>query len=378
MVTDSLHLTAPSLGAHARAALETPALVVDLGRTDAAIHTMGDAMRARGVTLRPHAKTHKSLAVGRRQVEAGAVGLTVGTLGEAEVFAAGGFDDLVIAYPLLPVGAKADRLRSLLDVEGMRLAVGVDSPVGARAVAAAAGSAIGRLRVLVEIDSGGARTGVAPAEAGALAAEAAGLGLAVDGVFTHGGHGYAAPGAEGSAGDDEVAGLALAAYSMAGYGVTRAVISAGSTPTAVRSAHGVVTEERPGSYVFGDRQQATLGSVGPDAVAAVVASTVVSVSPAEGRFVIDAGAKSLGKDVAPYLDGHGEVPELGGAVVRRVFDYHGVVERIDGGPLPAVGDVVLVMPNHICPVVNLVDRFAVAMDGRILDWWAVDARGRNG
>src|SRR4029079_4511697 len=97
MVTDALHLTVPPLDAGARASLEQPALVIDLGRTDAAIHTRGDAMRARGVTLRPHAKTHKSLAVGRRQLDAGAVGLTVGTLGEAEVFAAGGFDDLFIA-----------------------------------------------------------------------------------------------------------------------------------------------------------------------------------------------------------------------------------------------------------------------------------------
>ena len=232
--------------------------------------------------------------------------------------------------------------------------------------------------MLVEIDTGGARTGVPPDAAGPLAAEAAALGLAVDGVFTHGGHGYASPDAREAAGEDEVRGLAEAAESLRRHGIESLVVSAGSTPTATISAHGVVTEERPGTYVFGDRQQATLGSIGPDAIAAVVATTVVSVSSAEGRFVIDAGNKSLGKDVAPYLDGHGEIPELGGAIVRRVFDYHGVVERIDGGPLPAVGDVVLVTPNHICPVVNLVDSFAVARDGRIVDRWRVDARGRNG
>jgi D-serine deaminase-like pyridoxal phosphate-dependent protein len=373
----------------ARAAIETPALVVDLARMDAAIERMAVLMGDRGVALRPHAKTHKSVEVGHRQLDAGATGLTVGTLGEAEVFAAGGARDLFIAYPLLPVGAKADRLRWLAAGD-IALSIGIDSVAGARAIAAALGADTGRVRILVEIDSGGRRTGIAPDDAGPLAAEAVSLGLDVVGVFTHGGHGYADPSAGAGAADDEVTSLAQAADALRRVGIEPQVVSAGSTPTAVGSARGVVTEERPGTYVFGDRLQVGLGSIAPDAVAAMVAATVVSVMAGERRFVVDAGAKILGKDVAPYVAGHGELPELGGAVVSRVYDYHGVVElpgapsanpasASDGdAPMPAVGDVVLVVPNHICPVVNLVNTFQVVQGGRIVDEWVVDARGRNG
>jgi D-serine deaminase-like pyridoxal phosphate-dependent protein len=97
----------------------------------------------------------------------------------------------------------------------------------------------------------------------------------------------------------------------------------------------------------------------------------------EGGFIIDAGAKILGKDVAPYLSGHGAVLGHGEPVVARVFDHHGVIEVVDGGSRPAIGAIVWVIPNHVCPVVNLVDEYVVARDGRLVDRWPVDARGRN-
>jgi D-serine deaminase-like pyridoxal phosphate-dependent protein len=172
--------------------------------------------------------------------------------------------------------------------------------------------------------------------------------------------------------------LERAAEAMAREGVPATVLSAGSTPTAVGSARGVVTEERPGTYVFGDRQQVALGSVEPDAIAAVVVATVVSRDVAGSRFVIDAGAKTLGKDIATYVQGHGEVPDLGGLVVRRVYDYHGVVEDVPSDRMPAIGDLVAVVPNHVCPVVNLVDSLAIVRDGVLVDRWPVDARGRSG
>jgi D-serine deaminase-like pyridoxal phosphate-dependent protein len=329
--------TSPRLDPAAAGTIDTPALLIDIDRLAAAIDGMATGLAERGVALRPHAKTHKSLEVGRRQVAAGAVGLTVGTIGEAEVFAAGGFDDLFIAYPLVPRGPKASRLRA---VAGQcRLTVGLDSMAGARAIADALGDAAGTVGVLIEVDSGGRRSGVRPGDAGTLAEAAAGLGLAVRGVFTHGGHGYAGPGARSSAADDEVRGLAEAAAGLAAVGIEARIVSAGSTPTALGSARGVVTEERPGTYVYGDRMQVALGSIGPDAVAAVVAATVVSVDAAARRVVIDAGAKILGKDVAPYVDGHGEIPSLGGAAIARVYDYHGVVELGDDVPLPEVGQI---------------------------------------
>ena len=371
----SAEVRPPSLSDAARATIDTPALLVDLDRVDAAIRRMATAMRERGVALRPHAKTHKSLEVGRRQLEAGAAGLTVGTVGEAEVFAEGGIADLFIAYPMVPLGPKAERLRAVARRANLRL--GIDSIAGAHAVADALGDDRERASVLVEIDCGGRRTGVAPVDAGAVAAAATHLDLSVIGVFTHGGHGYHGPDARRAAAEDEVRGLGEAAMSLRAAGVEPVVVSAGSTPTALDSARGAVTEERPGTYVFGDRQQVALGSIGPDAPAAVVAARVVSVNGPARRFVIDAGAKTLTKDTPPYLAGHAAIPEIG-AVVDRVSDYHGVCEIAEGAALPEVGQIVLAVPNHICPVVDLFATFLVARDGTIIDTWRVDARGRSG
>jgi len=365
----------PALSAAARATIDTPALVVDLDRMDAAIALMQRSMSERGVALRPHAKTHKSIEVGRRQLAAGASGLTVGTIGEAEVFADGGLRELFIAYPLVPLGPKADRLRALAARTSLRL--GIDSVVGARAIASALGDARDRAKVLVEIDSGGRRSGTPPEAAGAVARAAADLGLEVVGVFTHGGHSYHGPDARAAAADDEVRCLTEAAASLRAAGIAPIVISAGSTPSALGSARGAVNEERPGTYVFGDRQQVALGSIAPDAVAAVVAARVTSVSEAGRRFVIDAGAKTLTKDVPAYVSGHAAIPELD-AVIARVSDYHGVVEVPDGAALPEIGQVVVVVPNHVCPVVDLFDGFHVVRDGAIVDGWRVDAHSRSG
>ncbi len=354
--------------------LETPVVVVDLDRTDARIARMAALMRERGVALRPHVKTHKSIEFARRQVSAGAIGLTVATIGEAEVFAEAGFEDIFIAYPIIAVGPKAERLRRLS--ERCSLSVGADSVEGLRALATAGEGASGPLRVLIEIDSGGARTGAEPDLAGRLARRAVDLGLEVAGAFTHEGHGYKGVAARPAAGADAVAGLAAAADSMRAEGIEPAVLSAGSTPTAELSAHGVVTEERPGTYLFSDRLQATLLGEVAEEVALMVLARVVSLGAGDG-FVIDAGAKILAQDVSPLTPGHGAIVGYPEGVVVRLYDHHGVVELPAGSARPAIGSVVWLVPNHVCPVVNLVDDFVVASGGRVVDRWPVDARGRN-
>jgi D-serine deaminase-like pyridoxal phosphate-dependent protein len=298
----------------------------------------------------------------------------VANLGEAEIFADGGFDDLFIAYPVIATGPKSDRLRRLAD--RCSLSVGADSVVGLEALAAALQGATGRLRVVLEIDCGGARTGVPPDASGSLARRASDLGLDVAGVFTHGGHGNNAVGARTAAADDEVAGLAAAAAALRAEGIEPRVLSAGSTPTAVLSARVPVTEERPGTYIFGDRQQAALADEPFEDAALMVLTTVVSAGPGHG-FVIDAGAKILAKDVSSFLTGHGSVLGYPEAVIERVNDHHGIVSTPAGSARPAIGSIVWVMPNHVCPVVNLVDEYVVASDGRVVDRWPVNARGQN-
>ena len=357
------------------AGLDTPVVVVDIDRADARIADMAAVMRERGVALRPHAKTHKSLEFARRQLAAGAVGLTVATIGEAEVFAEGGVDDLFIAYPPFASGPKAGRLCRL--AERCSLSVGADSVAGVEALAAAVRGTARRPSVVIEVDVGGARTGVRPEAAGSIARRAVDLGLTVRGVFTHGGHGYGGRAERLAAAEDEVTGLTAAAGSLRAADVVPLVVSAGSTPTAKLSAHGSITEERPGTYVFGDRQQAFLADQALDDTALLVASTVVSHG-SRGAFVLDAGAKILARDVTPYLAGHGTVVGYPEAVIARVNDHHGVVELPSGTARPAIGEIVWIAPNHVCPVVNLVDEYVIARDGRIVDRWSVDARGRNG
>ncbi len=355
--------------------LDTPRVVVDVARVSANIERLQTEMDRRGIALRPHAKTHKSVAVARMQLAAGARGITVGTLGEAEVLVDAGIEDVFLAYPLAAVGPKAGRLRRLHDA-APALRVGVDSVGGARLLAAAVDGGTAPLRTLIEVDPGNHRTGVAsPAAAAEVALEARRLGLLVDGVFSHGGHGYRVDRAE-AAGADEVRSLDAAAAAIRATGIAIETISAGSTPTMHTAAVGPVNEIRAGTYVYGDRQQAVLRAIPPDGCAVAVAATVVSVF--DDRIVIDAGAKALTKDRAEWLMGFGSIVGYPSLVIERVNDYHGVVAAPSGEPRPRLGEIVAVIPNHICPVIDLVDAFiAVQLDGSTEEW-PVDARGRSG
>jgi D-serine deaminase-like pyridoxal phosphate-dependent protein len=357
------------------AGLDTPAIVIDLDIVERNAHRLGNELARRGIALRPHAKTHKSVALGRLQVDAGARGLTVGNLGEAEVFAAGGLDDLFIAYPIWADGPKAARLRALHDNEALRLAVGFDSIAGAERLAAAVAGSRRRLSVVLELDPGNRRTGAPAQAAGLIAAAARNLGLDVRGVFTHGGHAYQ-PGAAEPAGADEVATLTAGASALTAEGIEPVVISAGSTPTQLTAAVAPVNEMRAGTYLIGDRQQWTIGAVPDDGIAIAVAATVVSTA-VEGQVVIDAGAKTLTKDVASYLEGHGVLPAYPDGVIERVSDYHGMVRFPPGASMPLVGEIVAVIPNHVCPVIDLRDSFVATRGGRVIGTWPVDARGRS-
>ncbi|MCR8671430.1 alanine racemase, partial [Agrococcus sp. HG114] len=166
----------------------TPFLAVDLERMQANVARAADAATARGIALRPHAKTHKTIEIGRMQVAAGAHGLTVATVGEAEAFAAGGLDDLFIAYPLWIDADRAARL-SHLAATGAAIAVGVDSVEGVERFVRA--GLAGRVAVRVEIDVGHHRSGCAPEHAGEVAQAAARSGVDVEGVFAFPGHAYA-------------------------------------------------------------------------------------------------------------------------------------------------------------------------------------------
>jgi D-serine deaminase-like pyridoxal phosphate-dependent protein len=357
--------------------IDTPALVVDLDVAERNTRALAGTLDVRGIALRPHVKTHKSVALARLQLEWGACGITVGNLGEAEVFAAAGLDDILVAYPIWAEGPKAARLRALHEHSALSLAVGFDSVAGAERLAAAVEGGTRPLRVMLELDPGNRRTGVVPERAGEVARAAKDLGLDVVGLFTHGGHGYAGPEAIAGAAADEVKTLEAGRAAIRAEGIDVEILSAGSTPTALGAAAPPVSEIRAGTYVLGDRQQVALGAVAPDAVGIWVAATVVSAS-VPGQVVVDAGAKTLTKDVPPYLAGHGYLPAYPDAVIERVADYHGMIRIPDRRPRPSLGEVVAILPNHVCPVIDLRDSFVVMRAGSVVGTWPVDARGRSG
>ncbi len=366
-------MTAAHPGFRLPEGIDTPTVVVDLDALERNITGWAARLHERGVGLRPHTKTSKCLPIVERQIAAGAVGLTVATLGEAEVLADAGFTRLFQAYPLWAGHPeRARRLRALHDRS--ELMIGVESAESAAALGAAVAGAERALPVLIEIDPGLHRTGVAPHDVVAIARACTDAGLEVRGAFTFGGHGYAACDAAPAAADDEVRSLAVAAELLASAGFATAVLSAGSTPTAIGSARPPITDERPGTYVFHDAQQVALGVAGIDEVALMVAATVVA-SHADGRFVLDSGSKALASDRSAIVEGHGLIPAYPDAVVRSLSEHHAVAHTT--GPKPRIGEVIGVIPNHCCVVVNLVDELTIVRNGEIVDVWPVSARGRN-
>lgn len=226
----------------AAAVTDTPVLVADRQRVEHNIAAMAAHAASERIALRPHAKTHKSPVVAELQRSAGAVGHAVATIGEAEVLAAHGALDLFVAYPLWADGDLGSRIATL--AERTRLCIGADSVAGIGRLRAAAG-ARASLEVLVEIDCGLHRSGIAPVDAGAVAVAAKEAGFGVRGVFTFPGHSYGPGAAQGAIADEERA-LVEASAAVEAAGIPCEVRSGGSTPTSAKTAGGTVNELRPG------------------------------------------------------------------------------------------------------------------------------------
>ena len=348
--------------------IETPSVVVDTTRLERNLERMRAVAAAAGAALRPHAKTHKCLEIGRRQLARGAVGLTVATLAEAEAFVADGCPSVFIAYPLWAgSGTRPARLAALR--ERAELRVGVDSAAAAEALAAA----VPGTRALIEVDSGQHRSGVPVAQVAALAIRCRALGLDVIGVFTHPGHAYGKPdpAVVAAAAADERAALAAAGAALEGLTDEAPVLSGGSTPTAEAGVAAPLTEVRPGTYVFGDRQQMLLAGLPGHDVALVVAARVVS-APGPGEAVLDCGSKTLSSDRPGWLNGYGSILEAPEATIVMLSEEHAVVRGLTA-PL-RVGDLVRVIPNHVCTVVNLASELLTTDGDKLTGPWQVKAR----
>jgi len=358
--------------------LDTPSLLIDLDTLERNIDEMAAVARAAGVRLRPHTKTHKSPEIARMQVEAGATGITVAKLGEAEVMADAGLDDLVIAFPL--VGErKLARLRELLDRADV--AVSLDAVEVAEGVGRV-GKDLGRdVPVLVEVDTGLHRMGREAGEPSArLALDIAGVpGVEVIGLLTHAGHAYRATDAEELRAIATREGLDLVdtAERCEREGLRIREISVGSTPTArVAATVPGVTEIRPGTYVFNDVQQLRLGIATEETCAARVLTTVVA-RPTGDRFLIDGGTKTFSSDGGdgPPFPGRGVVAGRPDLVLDFMSEEHGVGHLVGDAEL-RIGERLEVIPLHVCSATNLFDAAFGIRNGIVEREIAIAARGK--
>ena len=359
--------------------LDTPTLLLDLDRVQQNIDDMAAFAAKEGVRLRPHAKTHKTPQIGRMQMDAGAAGLTLAKLGEAEVFVAAGLTDILIAYPI--VGPT--KLRRLFDLcERATITTVLDHLEIAEGLSRAAVEREQELSVLVEVNTGLNRCGVVPGQPVVdLALAVARLpGLRFDGLLTHEGQAMAAGGPDQvraaglTAGED----MAETAALIQAAGLEVPVISVGLTATAkVTATVAGVTEMRPGIYAFYDRGEVLHGVASWQDCAATVLATVVT-RPVPDRVIVDAGSKSLSSDgilIRPPASSHGYIVGHPDWTLEKLSEEHGWMKIPPDDPA-RIGDKVEIIPNHICPVFNLFNEMALVRADEVVGRWEVAARGK--
>jgi D-serine deaminase-like pyridoxal phosphate-dependent protein len=387
--------------------LPSPAVLVEDRRLDANLRLMQARARKQQVDLRPHTKTHKSVRLARRQRELGAHGITVAKVGEAEVFAEAGFDDIRLAYT--PVSER-DFARLLVLMERARVSFCVDTEEGARAASTFFARHGRDVEVLLEVDCGYGRCGVPWDHP--LAVRFAQLvhslpGLRLAGILTHAGHAYHGP----KLGETEEAALRrvgneerdrmldfahrlrlfdLVRPNAEPAGAPRFEISIGSTPTMRYFENRVdqgftITEIRPGNYVFNDAIQVSLGVANLPECALTVQATVISRhrdKTGADRLFLDAGKKVFTSDTGYGTHGYGillynarSMKPLPHAELSALSEEHGWVQ-VPGGATLEIGNRVRVVPNHACVVVNTMDAFFLVDGDDVLEEIRVDARGR--
>lgn len=364
---------APARQGDAVAAIDTPALVVDLDVFDRNLAAMAAYAKTHRVRLRPHAKTHKCAAIALRQVRAGAVGVCVQKTGEALALAARGVRDIFVSNQVI-APAKLARLATL--AREVKLAVAVDSQLGVERLAAAVRKAGSTIDVFVEVDVGQGRCGVAPADAGALAAQVpvhAGLNFAGLQAYHGAAQHLRSPAEREAAIRAAVERARTARAAVLAAGLPCPLVSGGGTGSfALEAASGLYGEIQPGSYVFMDADYARneQAAYAPRFEQALFVKSQV-ISRSATHAVLDAGHKAHAIDSGlPTVWCRDELAVANGG------DEHTVLR---GADLPELGDAVWLVPGHVDPTVNLHDHLVAVRgglaQGTVEAVWAVDARG---
>lgn len=363
--------------------IPTPALVVDLDKLRRNIDDMAERARKAGMDLRPHIKTHKTPIIAHMQVKAGAVGIVCAKLGEAEVMAQAGIDDIWVCYPI--VGQ--DKIERLLNLARWvpRVSTTVDTLQATRALNEAAVTRGQCIDVMVEMEVGYKRIGVEPGEplVGLVKTIVDSMpGLRYKGLM------YIAGGLinhverDKQLAEEQAAARIVtdAAGLLQSHGIETEVISGGTTPGAqyMDKLEGV-TEYRVGCYVFGDMKHADLGAHTRAQMALTILTTVVSVPmvPEPDQFVVDAGSKTLTHSEAMTSPGYGTFVQYPNLAVNVPSEEHGGVHLPKGVKPPPIGTKLEIYPNYVSDVVNLADELWVVQGDDVIATWDISGRGKR-
>jgi len=357
--------------------LPTPALTVDLDIVERNLDRMARLCREQGVGLRPHTKTHKTPEVARLQLERGAVGLTVAKAGEAEVMAAGGLDGILVAYPIFG-REKLDRLATL--AQARKILVSLDDERTAQELSQAASAQGAEVGVLVEFDVGFRRCGLEPGPACVeLAQKIEKLpGLKFRGLMTYFGNVWGTEEERRREAKQVAEHVWRALEAFARARVPVEIVSGGSTPSAEFAGEiPGLTEIRPGTYVYNDLNTLYQGACRLEDCAARVVTTVVSTA-VSGRAIVDAGSKTLSSDTlnAGPRSGYGLVVEAPDAPLIKLNEEHGHLDISKSSRSFRVGDVLTIVPNHVCTCVNMHDEAFLVRREEVVGCWRVAARGK--
>ncbi len=357
--------------------LDTPALLIDLDRMEGNLRRVAEYAAEHRFRLRPHTKTHKNPAIGRMQLDLGAVGLAVAKVGEAEVMLETETPDLLVAYPI--VGAS--KLKRLMEVaKQTNVSVALDHIDVARPLSEAAQAAGVTVGVLAEANVGMDRCGVPPGdELVALSRQLSRLpGLRFDGVEFYYGHVWLPlpDGEEQLQKVNERVQQIRADFDHAGLELK--IISGGSTPALFHS-HKIdgMNEIRPGTYVFNDVMQVWAGAPGWDDCAVTIMATVVSAAR-QGFVIIDGGSKTFTSDTRPFMEEitFGRVTEAPESRFYKMNEEHGYIEWRGGSPSPRIGDRLRIIPNHVCAATNMHERVYGIRGEQVEQVWEVKGRGK--
>ncbi|CCD85529.1 putative amino acid processing enzyme-related protein (aldolase or racemase) [Bradyrhizobium sp. ORS 285] len=343
----------------------TPCAVIDMDKVERNIARIQAQCDAVGVANRPHIKTHKSPVLAKLQIEAGADGITCQKIGEAEIMADAGITNILISYNLIGE-EKMARLAALQAKADMTVAA--DNATVIAGLPQAAKQSGRTLSVVVECDTGRKRAGVeTPAEAIQLARQIkASEGLRFAGFMMY-------PTETGW--DDAQRFYDEALAGVRAEDLEATIVSTGGSPNLknLGKLKGA-TEHRPGTYIYNDRMQVAAGVATWDDCALQIYSTVVSRAAPE-RGILDAGSKTLTTDTGG-LDGHGLILEHPEAKIARFAEEHGFLDLSRSNTRPNVGDVVRIIPNHVCVVVNMMDEVVMVRGDEIVGTLPVAARGK--